>query len=129
MDGIQQVDYFFHWGRDNLNILRNGKPMDILAYKILSLFYDPPFPPKKPSFTKKDVTELIKPEQGVKVEKMVEQLEQDGFLIYNPESEYFQYNYNCPCFESQIRFEKAYMEEHLPKLPRCEVILNTNIRP
>ena len=120
MDGPQQVDYLMY---------RNGEPKNHLTYRILYIFFVPPFPPRKTaSFTINEVAAFVLPGHEGEVEEIVQQLERDKFLIKNlSKPGYYQYNYNCPYVESQNAFEKVVAYKQMPKLPRCEIIGDTNI--
>jgi len=110
--------------QNNPNAFRNGIPKDSLSYKVLRLFFSPPLPPRKRSFTIKEVTGCVAPGHEGKVEEIVQQLEQDGFLIKNPSKPgYYQYNYNeCPNIEIQTEFEKDVAYEYLPAFPSYDIV-------
>lgn len=108
---------------DELHQVENLVPRDRnhegnLRYRILRLFFQPPFPPCRPSFTIKEVSGCMPLRKEGEVEQIVQQLAQDGFLIQDPSKpESYQYNYNCPYVESQVAFEKAVAYEYLPEFP------------
>ncbi len=91
---------------------------DSPTYRILRLFFQPPFPSHRPSFTIKEVSGCMPLRKEGEVEQIVQQLAQDGFLTQDPSKpESYRYNYNCPHVESQVAFEKAVAYEYLPEFP------------
>ncbi|MFC1781392.1 hypothetical protein ACFLZ8_03955 [Planctomycetota bacterium] len=90
-----------------------GRPKDELTFKIVRLFFSPPFPPPKPSFTIKDVSILLAADFS-KTESIIRQLTSEQILSEDPQNPgIFRYNYQCPYVEHQVRLEKYLLEEEM----------------
>lgn len=91
----------------------HGRPKDELTFRIVRLFFSPPFPPPKPSFTVKEVAALLASD-FLKTETIIHQLAHEEILSENPEKPgVFFYNYQCPYVEHQAKLEKHLLEEEM----------------
>lgn len=91
----------------------HGRPANDLVFRIVRLFFSPPFPPPKPAFTIKDVSVLLAADIE-KTESIIKQLTREQILfedLQNPGL--FRYNYNCPFVEHQARLEKHLLENEM----------------
>ena len=87
----------------------HGRPKDELTFKILRLFFSPPFPPRHPKFSAAEVATLLAaPEKNV--DSILKQLKWEDFLTEDSEQPgLYQYNYNCIHVERQVELEKAFV--------------------
>jgi hypothetical protein len=91
----------------------HGRPKDELTLRIVRLFFSPPFPPPKPSFTVKDVAALLAADFS-KTESIIRQLTREQILSEDPQNPgLFCYNYRCPYVDHQARLEKHLLEEEM----------------
>ena len=91
----------------------HGRPKDELTLKIVGLFFDPPFPPSKPSFTIQDVADLLAADIS-KTESIIKQLVSEQIVSEDSQNPgIFRYNYHCPFVEHQARLEKYLLEEEM----------------
>lgn len=91
----------------------HGRPKDKLTLRIVLLFFSPPFPPSKPSFTIKDVSVILAADLS-ETESIVRQLTNEKILAENLQNpNFFHYNYQCPYIEHQAKLEKYLLEEEL----------------
>jgi len=99
---------------DQQSIIDNhGRPKDELTLRIVRLFFSPPFPPPKPSFTVKEVSALLAADFS-KTESIIRQLAREQLLsedLRTPGT--FRYNYRCPYVEHQAKLEKHLLEEEM----------------
>jgi len=90
-----------------------GRPKDELTLRIVRLFFSPPFPPPKPSFSIKEVSVLLAAD-FLKTESIIQQLTQEQILSEDPPNpSIFRYNYRCPHVDYQARLEKHLLEEEM----------------
>jgi hypothetical protein len=102
---------------DELNqqsiIDNHGRPKDELTLRIVRLFFSPPFPPPKPSFTVKEVAGLLAADFS-RTESIIRQLTREEILSEDPRNpSLFRYNYNCPYVEHQAKLEKHLLEDEM----------------
>lgn len=91
----------------------HGRPKDELTLRIVRLFFSPPFPPPKPSFTVKEVAVLLAADFS-KTESIIHQLTREQILSEDPQNPgTFRYNYRCPYVDHQARLEKHLLEEEM----------------
>lgn len=91
----------------------HGRPKDELALRIVRLFFSPPFPPPKPSFTVKEVAVLLATDFS-KTESIIRQLTDVQILSEDPQNPgIFCYNYRCPYVDQQAKLEKHLLEEEM----------------
>ena len=91
----------------------HGRPSDTLALRILRLFFSPPFPPPKPSFSIKEVALLLATDIS-HTGSIVRQLTHEKILSRDPrDPELFRYNYECPFVERQAKLERYLLEEEM----------------
>ena len=91
----------------------HGRPKDELTLRIVRLFFSPPFPPPKPSFTFKEVAALLAADFS-KTESIIRQLTREQILSEDPQNlGTFHYNYRCPYIDHQARLEKHLLEEEM----------------
>lgn len=98
---------------DELNcqsvIDNHGRPKDELTFKILRLFFSPPFPPRHPKFSAAEVATLLAAPEKI-VDSILKQLKQEDFLTIDSNNPgLYQYNYNCVHVERQAELEKAFV--------------------
>jgi hypothetical protein len=90
-----------------------GRPKDELTLRIVRLFFSPPFPPPKPSFTAKEVAALLAADFS-KTESIIHQLTREQIFSEDPQNPgLFSYNYRCPYVDHQARLEKHLLEEEM----------------
>jgi hypothetical protein len=95
---------------DQESIIDNhGRPRDKLTFRILRLFFAPPFPPRHPKFDAAEVALLLAaPEPAVA--SILSQLRRHDFLNEDPTRPgLYQYNYDCVHVEQQADLEKAFL--------------------
>jgi len=91
----------------------HGRPKDESTLRIVRLFFSPPFPPRKPSFTIKEVASLLAADFS-KTEAIIRQLTREEILSEYPQNPgLFFYNYQCPYVDHQARLEKHLLEEEM----------------
>ena len=87
----------------------HGRPKDRLTFKILRLFFSPPFPPRHPKFSATEVATLLAAPEKL-VDSILKQLKQEDFLTEDStQPDLYQYNYNCVHIERQAELEKAFV--------------------
>ena len=90
-----------------------GRPKNELTLRIVRLFFSPPFPPPRPSFTVKEVAALLAADFS-KTKSIVRQLSREQILSEDPQNpDLFRYNYSCPYVEHQAKLEKHLLEEEM----------------
>ncbi len=91
----------------------HGRPKDELTLRIVRLFFSPPFPPSKPSFTAEEVVFLLAADFS-KTESIIHQLTREEILSEDPQKKgLFFYNYQCPYVDHQAKLEKYLLEEEM----------------
>ena len=100
---------------EQLIIDNHGRPKDELTLRIVRLFFSPPFPPPKPSFTVKEVAGLLAADVS-KTEAIIRQLTREKIFFEDQQNPgLFRYNYQCPYIEHQAKLEKHLVEEELKR--------------
>lgn len=103
-------------GRTNVDELNrqsiidnHGRPKDELTFKILRLFFSPPFPPRHPKFSATELATLLAASEKI-VDSILKQLKQEDFLTeHSNHPGLYQYNYNCIHVEQQVELEKTFI--------------------
>lgn len=87
----------------------HGRPKDELTFKILRLFFSPPFPPRHPKFSAAEVATLLAAPEII-VDSILKQLKREDFLTEDStKPDFYQYNFNCIHVERQAELEKAFI--------------------
>ena len=96
----------------------HGRPQNYLTFRILRLLFSPPFPPRRPSFTAKEIAALLA-ENDQEVEHTLHQLQHADLLTKPPSQlDHYQYNFfTCPHVDIQAALEKFILNAELEDLP------------
>ena len=103
----------------NSPIGQNGRPTSYIAFRILRLFFSPPFPPPKPIFHPDEVAALLAADYG-KTREIIKQFADMELLNELPDrTSHYRYNFtnSCKNLDLQSSFETFLIEVQQINIP------------